>query len=581
MKAFIQKLANAGFEKLSLRKIKNEIRRQNYNIGVDLNSFTVMKRKEGSNFFVFLGVEERLRKPRLIAVFYNPASPLEKDISREKIIIKEVVDKSTEASVMNRIVEAMKEKPSETYFFWPHNHAGFVKFKGKYYRLIDLKPGEIPFVNGPVDDGVNKPFEIMLYAAFYHGDFYAITSHNHFYMPLYEELKKFGDELSIVVVPGTEFTMPPFGFDAFDVALLMKALEKKGIKINLKRNEFGGYNFEDVNYVLESFKDELKDVDLPMRTINGPHVVVLYASPEIGKEVQNEILNDRDVLYAPISSRGVELVPTLKKLKRKYGKDVFVILAHPFCDLKLPSVGIGNRIEFGELPWDVLSYLKKHGLVDAIAAYNPGVSNEIHPFERGVDKESLRGLPAYLKKLVDYWNKKRVKRAKKARRTMEELTRQKWGMPTRRANEMNMALARFANHEFYWILVGEPDTHYYGHFDLRELRMNHLGRVVTVINNLKERNLKGLFDALHRAKLSRKAVDYIAYVQFKDGKLQISDERKPSFREKIEKQWIYFESYGLHGFLRILLKDVIGRIKRKVRRSGEKIVYIIRKFVKR
>ena len=128
---------------------------------------------------------------------------------------------------MDDIQNVSALKPDNRYYYWPHNHAGYLHHNGKLHRLIDLEPGAIPGALGPVDDGKSTPFDIMLSAALFNGDFFAITSHNNFSTPVFNELDTFGKSMGLSVVPGIEFTMPISAYNPEDVAILLSNMNEK------------------------------------------------------------------------------------------------------------------------------------------------------------------------------------------------------------------------------------------------------------------------------------------------------------------------------------------------------------------
>ncbi|RME78879.1 MAG: hypothetical protein D6769_03805 [Methanobacteriota archaeon] len=573
-----KELLSRGFEKRNIPSIKAFAHRHGKLDGMDINSLSVFKRANGSNYFVFLAIDREYGALHIL--FYNPAEPsLSRKFDRGDILRKHSIypssdDNSFIEKCLHEISVFSELKKHTDFFLWTHNHAGYVEQGGKLLSLIDMEKGAIRGANGPLDDGMSDSFDIMMSAALFCGDFYAITSHNHFNSQLFGELDSFGKELGIVAVPGVEITMPPYAYLPEDVEFLKRQvreeLKSRGESINntlLPSPYFYyGYSEESVAKFISSFAnlESVKNARLP-RLINGPHITVLFSTAKIAEEVQATLLAKRDVLYPPFSSPGIELWKTLATLKNKYGHNVLVIVAHPFCSEHLPAVGIADRAKIGQIQLKVIDDLIHRGWIDGIAAYNPSLNEDNNIFQGRELERAIadKGFEDMLRRDID-------RASKETLTAIRHMTKAEFGIETFHTNAMNIALAShyhdyYVSRNIYVPRIGEPDTHWYGNFSITEPKLNHLARAVTVIRGEQEHIISSLFQAfMDYKRRSTPEIDYYAYVSLdNEGRIVPMKGREPTDKEKQESIHANSYFYGLKGFFGTMLPDFLEEIKDK------------------
>jgi hypothetical protein len=307
-------------------------------------------------------------------------------------------------------------------------------------------------------------------------------------------------------------------------------------------------------------------------------------------ETHISMLAHKDVLFPPLSAPGIDLFGTTSKLKTKYDKNVLIMVAHPFCELGLPSVGVGNRMASGDMGWARSISLFAQGFADAIAAYNPSVSDETHRFL--FDSSKIVACAPSVMPLIQMWTAKRSERCNESREKAKEANTGKWGFDTSLSNPLSIAYAHYVRRNLASLGIfkmGEPDTHWYGDFSLSEPEMNHLGRTVTFIEGAMEKSLDGFFAALHKAKenLSNEpgdnkvAVNYYAYCQMNPvtGTMDYEPARAPTRHEAQDERWKWFTNYGASLF-HVILPDFFKRTLARSELPLSKAKYVYRKFLK-
>jgi hypothetical protein len=606
------------------------------NSGPSWDEFSVMNRGLGnkkSNYFVFLGIKKKLlRRDELQVLYYNPEPPdvkfnfrdgdnsIPAKETRKDIIVTRAYNGTAPidpfiVDTVSHINEMSSRKPENRYYLWPHNHIGYVYYGGKPRRLIDLKKDEIMGERGPLDDGKSNPFDMMMSAALFGGDFFALTSHNNFSETVYRAVDSIGSALGMTIVPGIEFTMPLYGYNPEDVSIILTDMETKlsravtvdikpnmnveitrnltdmqQVKINVESNSFSAYDWHSVETLIHWYNDNYGTELRPIRVLNGPHVVAMFRHPQMAIETHAAMLLNKDVLFPPLSAPGIDLFGTTSKLKTKYEKSVFIMVAHPFCELGLPSVGVGNRMTSGDMEWARSISLFEQGFADAVAAYNPSVNDETHRFS--FDGKHIVACSSGIMPLISQWVAKRAERAAESSKFVGEAAVGKWGFQTALSNPLSIAYAHYVRRNLLTrgiLKMGEPDTHWYGDFSLDEPEMNHLGRTVTFIEGAVEKSLDGLFAALNKAKENRDnepgdgkvAVNYYAYCQMNPttGAMDYEPARAPTKHETMDESWKWFTNYGASLF-NVILPDFFKRTLVRSELPLSKAKYVYRKFLK-
>ncbi|MCX6773888.1 MAG: hypothetical protein NTY68_02705 [Candidatus Micrarchaeota archaeon] len=607
-----RKLSENGFNEADKSKIYTMALKykRTLDLGVDFETFSIFNRgldNKKSNFFVFLGMKKGFFNDKLKVLYYNPAPPnvrfnFREDYQAEQkrgdtIISREYDGKNGLDEFVSRtlygILKISSSKPENRYYYWPHNHAGYLEHNGKIHRLIDIKPGEIPSILGPVDDGKSNPFDMMISAALFNGDFFAITSHNSFSYSVFNELNFFGKSLGISVVPGIEFTMPISSYNPEDVAILFSNMNEKLNEHGLSQLEIRKgsvtYSTSEIDSLLHWYKRTFGsiDFDVPLRAINGPHIIAMFNDPKLAERVNSLMLSSKDVQFPPFSAPGIELFRTLTSLRQNYRDRVFIMVAHPFCDLKLPSVGIGNRMATGDLSWPDSLSLFRNNLADGIAAYNPSVKPEWNNFNE-LDFSLLDSYPRKYHQLLRSWIEHRNLKLTESSQWINGLSQQKWGFQTLNSDALNMAYAKWISHwgvPFQSIVrMGEPDTHFFGKFDFDDVHANHLMRVVSYVDGENiEKTPKGLLEALFMAKRHQEGINanYYAYAEMDQRKrhLVFEESREPTQEESREEQLKYITNYGM-GFFNVILPDFVKRAFLRTGLPFSKTLYLLNKFIK-
>jgi hypothetical protein len=597
--------------------------------GPSWEQFCVLNRGLGSgksNYFVFMGVKKKaLGRDELQVLYYNPEPPNVKfnfkdgdmsvplNESRKDVIVTRAYNGTTNVQsfiteTVGHIADLASRKPENRYYMWPHNHAGYIYSEGKVRRLIDLGKGEIRDANGPLDDGKSNPFDMLMSAALFSGDFFAITSHNSFSEPVFKALDAIGSALGMTVVPGIEFTMPLYGYNPEDVSIILTDMENKvskavtidlkpdfgieitrnldamhQVKLNIEANSFSAYDYHAVENLIHWYNDNFGTMLRPIRVLNGPHVIAMFRHPQMALETHFSMLAQRDVLFPPLSSPGIELFGTTSKLKSKYDKNVLIMVAHPFCEPGLPSVGTGNRMSSGDMGWARGLSLFAQGFADAIAAYNPSVGDETHNFS--FDGSKISTPAAGIKPLIDQWVAKRQERSSESKNFAKDAAVEKWGFDTALSGPLNIAYANWIRNSLLSLGIlkmGEPDTHWYGEFSLDSPEANHLMRTVTYLEGDVTKSLDGLFAALHRAKEGKGVnVDYYAYCQMNPatGCMDFEGPRQPTKHESMDERWKWFTNYGASLF-NVIIPDFLKRTLGRSELPLSKLGYVYRKFLK-
>ncbi len=620
-----EKLEKYGFEERNIPLIKKRMKQLKWNPGVEIDTLKVFKRKDGSNYFVFVGVKKGFLGigNKLVVTYYNPHSPISSSYyPRQKVVrVRKISNKLSQNidSAIREIAFFAAHKPKDVLFFSPHNHAGEITFERKdssvyTKRLIDFEPEnkwelQVMGMNRPVDDGMSHPLGIILSGAFFGLDTYAYTPHNSFPLGVYKEMKSYADELGMEVVPGTEFTMPLYEYNVVDMKFLAnemnERLEKKGIKKRITVPYKGGKFFYTKNSPMdrmlkayEKLTGEKYDGQLPLKEVNGPHTIVLYKDAAIGKEVEDTILAKKSTArFPPLAADDVFYKNTIAELRKKYGDKVLIIAAHPFISLSLPqATGVASLIKDGDFSLnelkDMLRPQEAFGGVpylDGIVAFNASLTEgeaKFKPRDVYVSlKEKIKGGCNGL----DDFCKFREKNSKEFEMYMNKATKRKFNKQTHYINAMNMALASqiardLSKEGIYVPKAAGSDTHWYFKkiFKVTKPAMNHLGRAYTLVKAEKN-DVGSIFDAMRaHYRGERNAIDYWAYAHINDeGKMVIDPNRKATKKESQEYTSRYIENYVLHGFLSGPLgKDVFKRAFSKVKHSLGKVYYIYKKYLK-
>jgi len=254
-----------------------------------------------SNYFVMA-----LRTKDSLRVFMS--NPDESDAATnfgyDKLVIhlKYSSGKDCEAFVSNVIDATMKYsglKPELSYRIFLHNH------------LSEIGGEMLNVVHGMRDDGRASDRAFLQNLLLFNADIGIATCHNHFpekgWRVLASESLKYG----VRTVPGTEATLPLSEYDS----RLLPPYDK-------------------------------------MPSPNGPHVLLLFDSPELASSFWQENLSNRIFSYAPCASQGVELLKLYDIIDKKYRDHTLCLPAHLACDPMLPDVGLVNRLAKGEIRVD-------------------------------------------------------------------------------------------------------------------------------------------------------------------------------------------------------------------------------------
>ncbi len=622
----------ADFEERNIEFTKAFLRYLKRDVGVDIDTFTILRRNASSNYSVSAGVDGG----KLVITYLNPERPEERaKRSRNEVLrirtidTSKINDETTLAKEIKKVVEDIAElsakKAVNDYFASLHNHTGFyteivekdgIAMFGETYRLIDLEEGKVKdgrgkFNNGPLDDGMHHYVDALLHAALYNIDIMSFSSHNHFFDKMYEQMKRIGEELGIIVVAGTEATMPVYDYGIEDVAPLLermnKALHKHYKKFGISKEnriyftcpQKDRFDEEDLKALYDKYKritgKEWKDKIV--RHMNGPHILIHFENEEIGREIQT-MMDNRDFKYAPFSSKGMELFEKLAEIRKKYGKKVLIHMAHPFCSMQLPAVGIADRMRIGETSLKrVLEFLKK-GIVNGIANYNATLEEGKNSFKPLAscstadkhDKAAMDRLAA--------WRKKQVENAAEFKAYAKEAVAEYFGEKAEKYgfvvtnNTLNLAVAEklvkdaspAKGGKYTLAKIGESDTHWYDVFSITNPTINNLARAFTVITSEREiKTVEDVFKAWHDYNEGKEYVNIESWhytITDSKGRTVLQKSVRPTKEEKRMYKELFLESYGIHGGLRVLLPDVIWRGIIKMREPIKAAKCVIQKFMK-
>ncbi len=610
-------LEKNGFKVADMKVIRKYMKRYKVNLGVETNSLIILNRGKDSNksnYFVFMGIaKKRHGEYGVNVLFYNPAVPKflkgepmkyvepgEKpagmqDPTDRKFVFSINEYKTNEDArdfIETTVFKALylaSHKPKNRYFVSPHSHIGKFRLKKTYlngkivrnkeYNPITLKPKKEFGNKSGIDDGKTDIVDALLTTALYGLDFFAMTSHNSFCVKVYEEMKPLADALGIKIIPGFEITMPIYGFAPEDVGAFIDMLEKRGVDKkeiwkDLHVRQDNTFDYTDVEQLIKKYRYLIKKGEEPQRIINGPHVVVHCKNAKIAKEINDNLLHKiRDVKYPPLSSPNIQLEKTIRQLKKQYGNDVAIYLAHPFNENSLPHVGIGMRMKIGDLSIKTIKKMIEEKLIDGIAAYNPGIGEEKQTFE--YTNGTVQGTKdKKMKKIIEKRKKMKKENIRIAKIEILKAVDEKWWQPAITSNALNIALARYLNKYSqektgeYLKEIGEPDIHWYGQANLKNPSLNHFGRTITYVQmpekEMLDKNIESLFEAQKKHKKTGSPFfNYIAYAFYdnKEMKMKFEKGREPKPEEKQAEILASYQVYAT-GFFKVILKDIKNRIRR-------------------
>jgi len=236
------------------------------------------------------------------------------------------------SNVINATMAYSALKPELTYRFYTHNH------------LSEIGGEELNVARNMRDDGKASDRVFLANLLLFNADGVAVTCHNNFpekgWRVFAGEALKYG----ISVIPGIEATLPLSEFDS-----------RLG-------STYG---------------------DLP--SPNGPHVVLLFESPELASSFWQQHLSKRKFAYAPSASQNVELLKLFDTIDRDYPRQIARLLAHPACDVGLPDLGIVDRLAKGEISVEEMIGIIRRS--QGIGFFNPLVGKtplDLDKYERQV-----------------------------------------------------------------------------------------------------------------------------------------------------------------------------------------------------
>jgi len=288
-----------------------------------------------SNFYVF-AIKQRGGSYTLN--YYNPDPKglwLSRDGFLRKIKIPAGASDQTIADAVQCIADESKKKKDNEFFFVPHTHFGCLSppFIG-----VGGKVFEPELVDH--DDGVSFLTDNIRKAVFYHTDYYSLTSHNSFSWEAYRFLSLAGDSFGFFAVPGMELTAP-------------------------------------------------------LKSPNGPHVVVWMSDTKVARLVKKAILDRGKRLDVPAYFTGMSMAGMLSRLFAFQRKNLLALgIAHPVNfnspELPIPILGLYSAVDTGALTLDQAhGYAKRF---DSISMWNASLCSKAVEM-RIKDKE----LKAYLK----------------------------------------------------------------------------------------------------------------------------------------------------------------------------------------
>lgn len=189
-------------------------------------------------------------------------------------------------------------KPENAYRIFIHNH------------LASLSGVQLNSMGKMYDDGCSSDGAFLYNIILNHGDSATLTSHNNFLFAAWKMFAAEAERYGVNTIPGFEATLPIFQFEPW----LAGAAECR------------------------------------THNPNGPHIVLLFKSPETAGEFWGRHFSGREQYrYAPSASSGVELVKIYDEIERNYAGEIARLVAHPACEVTLPDVGIANRVAKGEI----------------------------------------------------------------------------------------------------------------------------------------------------------------------------------------------------------------------------------------
>ncbi|MGV8086861.1 MAG: hypothetical protein ACP5N1_04480 [Candidatus Woesearchaeota archaeon] len=155
---------------------------------------TIYNRSEGSNYFVFVKIED----DKLKVTYTNPDySDNAIKLPLNKVWPLHVTTGNNDkwySTTINAILKAASRKPKDKYFAKLHGHWGEI-------NGVDLNKENI-------DDGQSSEYEIIRNLMLYNFDIDATGSHNHFNIGLMTHVKILEESVGITKIPGIELTLP-------------------------------------------------------------------------------------------------------------------------------------------------------------------------------------------------------------------------------------------------------------------------------------------------------------------------------------------------------------------------------------
>lgn len=200
------------------------------------------------------------------------------------------------SNVVRAAAENSQLKSEKSYRIFLHNH------------LSEIGGTALNIANGMQDDGRSSDKAFLANLLLFNADVSVISCHNHFPSAGWTKFSNEASKYGISLVPAFEATLP-----------LSKTILHN--------------------------KDHPEGVPNP----NGPHVLLLFDSPELAVSFWKENFSKRTYEYAPCASQNVELLSIYDIIDRDYSGRIVRLIAHPACDIGLPDVGIVNRLAKGEI----------------------------------------------------------------------------------------------------------------------------------------------------------------------------------------------------------------------------------------